>query len=224
MNLHYAVFTLRDGHMWELDGRKNFPVDHGPSSRDTLLQVGCRCTAAYGDTHQSGPLQMAKMSEHHFESHGFRCIMWKASLFAVALCKPQRDPVCVCRPRVDSCTALDSCRARCDVAGCGGCGSAIHCHHGLHPLQPHGADDASSVRLTRCIAAGRRIEYESACLHGVAALRLCNVRVVGCITTPDLHLHPSVNKARSIDAMRTSSLCAAIAPAVNCAEPPTLWN
>ncbi len=42
VNLHYAVFTLRDGHIWELDGRKNFPVDHGPSSRDTLLQVGRR--------------------------------------------------------------------------------------------------------------------------------------------------------------------------------------
>lgn len=51
VNLHYAVFTLRDGHMWELDGRKNFPVDHGPSSRDALLQVGCRCPATHGDVY-----------------------------------------------------------------------------------------------------------------------------------------------------------------------------
>ena len=41
MNLHYAVFTLRGGRLWELDGRKNFPIDHGPSSRDDLLQARC---------------------------------------------------------------------------------------------------------------------------------------------------------------------------------------
>jgi hypothetical protein len=30
---------VKEGHLYELDGRKKFPVNHGPSSPDTLLEV-----------------------------------------------------------------------------------------------------------------------------------------------------------------------------------------
>lgn len=39
VNLHFVAFVCRGGRLWELDGRKSFPVDHGPSNADTLLQV-----------------------------------------------------------------------------------------------------------------------------------------------------------------------------------------
>mmetsp|Transcript_22690 Transcript_22690/g.31597 ORF Transcript_22690/g.31597 Transcript_22690/m.31597 type:complete len:240 (-) Transcript_22690:35-754(-) len=38
INLHFVVFVERDGHLYELDGRKPFPVNHGPTSPDTLLE------------------------------------------------------------------------------------------------------------------------------------------------------------------------------------------
>ena len=35
--------------LWELDGRKPFPIDHGPSSQATILQVNvCHLAAEYG--------------------------------------------------------------------------------------------------------------------------------------------------------------------------------
>ncbi len=37
--LHFVALVVADGQLWELDGRKSGPVPHGPSSRDTLLQV-----------------------------------------------------------------------------------------------------------------------------------------------------------------------------------------
>jgi Ubiquitin carboxyl-terminal hydrolase, family 1 len=37
--LHFAALVERDGQLWELDGRKSGPVSHGPTSKDTLLQV-----------------------------------------------------------------------------------------------------------------------------------------------------------------------------------------
>ena len=38
--LHFVALVEREGQLWELDGRKSGPVAHGPTSRDTLLQVG----------------------------------------------------------------------------------------------------------------------------------------------------------------------------------------
>ena len=37
--LHFVALAQRDGRLLELDGRKPFPIDHGESSPDTLLQV-----------------------------------------------------------------------------------------------------------------------------------------------------------------------------------------
>ena len=37
MNLHFICFVQKNGHLYELDGRKPFPINHGASSADTLL-------------------------------------------------------------------------------------------------------------------------------------------------------------------------------------------
>lgn len=37
-NLHFIAFVSVDGDLYELDGRKSGPVNHGPTSPDTLLQ------------------------------------------------------------------------------------------------------------------------------------------------------------------------------------------
>lgn len=36
--LHFVSFIHADGCIYELDGRKPFPINHGPSSAETLLQ------------------------------------------------------------------------------------------------------------------------------------------------------------------------------------------
>lgn len=41
VNTHFICLTQVDGCLYELDGRKNFPVNHGPSSPDTLLEDAC---------------------------------------------------------------------------------------------------------------------------------------------------------------------------------------
>lgn len=35
---HFIAFSLKDGHLYELDGRKDTPVNHGASSEDTFLE------------------------------------------------------------------------------------------------------------------------------------------------------------------------------------------
>lgn len=36
-NLHFVCFVHKDGCLYEMDGRRDFPINRGPSSADTLL-------------------------------------------------------------------------------------------------------------------------------------------------------------------------------------------
>jgi len=38
VNTHFITFVEKEGSLYELDGRKSFPIKHGPSSPDTLLR------------------------------------------------------------------------------------------------------------------------------------------------------------------------------------------
>lgn len=38
IDLHFIAFVHHKGHLYELDGRKDAPVNHGPSTEDTLLE------------------------------------------------------------------------------------------------------------------------------------------------------------------------------------------
>lgn len=42
VNHHYVVFVNHDNQLYELDGRKSFPIKHGETSADTLLEVSFR--------------------------------------------------------------------------------------------------------------------------------------------------------------------------------------
>lgn len=35
---HFVAFVLKDGTLYELDGRKAFPINHGPTSNDTFIE------------------------------------------------------------------------------------------------------------------------------------------------------------------------------------------
>jgi ubiquitin carboxyl-terminal hydrolase L3 len=39
---HFIAFVEHDGFLYELDGRKNRPVPHGPTSPDTFLEDACK--------------------------------------------------------------------------------------------------------------------------------------------------------------------------------------
>ncbi|XP_071446277.1 ubiquitin carboxyl-terminal hydrolase isozyme L3 [Hetaerina americana] len=38
VNFHFVAFVHKDGHLYELDGRKSCPINHGKTSDETLLQ------------------------------------------------------------------------------------------------------------------------------------------------------------------------------------------
>jgi len=42
VNLHFVTFVTVDGNLYELDGRKKSPVNHGPSTPETLLNDAVR--------------------------------------------------------------------------------------------------------------------------------------------------------------------------------------
>ena len=37
MDAHFISFVLREGHVFEMDGRKAFPIDHGEATRATFI-------------------------------------------------------------------------------------------------------------------------------------------------------------------------------------------
>ena len=109
VNLHYAVFTLRGGRLWELDGRKSFPIDHGPSSRDDLLQARC-CGCRHTQRALASPSCMLCAA---------RCLHCVARFAANVL---------------SGGAALHMSGYHSCATGCGVCGAKVHRCDGLCPL------------------------------------------------------------------------------------------
>ncbi|KAK7792357.1 hypothetical protein R5R35_009960 [Gryllus longicercus] len=47
VNYHFVAFVQKDGHLYELDGRKSFPVNHGSTSEDSFLQDAAKICKEY---------------------------------------------------------------------------------------------------------------------------------------------------------------------------------
>ena len=47
VNTHFICFTEVNGSIYELDGRKASPINHGPSSPETLLSDACRVVKGF---------------------------------------------------------------------------------------------------------------------------------------------------------------------------------
>jgi Ubiquitin carboxyl-terminal hydrolase, family 1 len=45
--LHYVCFVHKDGDLYELDGRKTTPINHGSTTPDSLLQDSCKVVQQY---------------------------------------------------------------------------------------------------------------------------------------------------------------------------------
>lgn len=44
---HFIAFSIQDGHLYELDGRNNAPINHGPCADDKLLEGATDVVKAY---------------------------------------------------------------------------------------------------------------------------------------------------------------------------------
>ncbi|XP_069194485.1 ubiquitin carboxyl-terminal hydrolase isozyme L3 isoform X2 [Procambarus clarkii] len=49
VNEHFIAMVEVDGNLYELDGRRKFPVNHGPTSADTLLQDAAKVCRQFMD-------------------------------------------------------------------------------------------------------------------------------------------------------------------------------
>nr|XP_008541430.1 PREDICTED: ubiquitin carboxyl-terminal hydrolase isozyme L1 isoform X1 [Equus przewalskii] len=52
VNFHFILFNNVDGHLYELDGRMPFPVNHGTSSEDLLLQDAAKVCREFTEREQ----------------------------------------------------------------------------------------------------------------------------------------------------------------------------
>ncbi|XP_058526372.1 ubiquitin carboxyl-terminal hydrolase isozyme L1 [Ochotona princeps] len=52
VNFHFIMFNNVDGHLYELDGRMPFPVNHGASSEDSLLQDAAKVCREFTEREQ----------------------------------------------------------------------------------------------------------------------------------------------------------------------------
>nr|XP_044985924.1 ubiquitin carboxyl-terminal hydrolase isozyme L1 isoform X1 [Jaculus jaculus] len=52
VNFHFILFNNVDGHLYELDGRMPFPVNHGSSSEDSLLQDAAKVCREFTEREQ----------------------------------------------------------------------------------------------------------------------------------------------------------------------------
>eukprot|EP00049_Salpingoeca_infusionum_P005679 m.95226 g.95226 ORF g.95226 m.95226 type:complete len:295 (-) comp13049_c0_seq1:107-991(-) len=49
VDLHFVCFIERDGHLYELDGNKKYPINHGESSPDTILEDTAKVVKKFMD-------------------------------------------------------------------------------------------------------------------------------------------------------------------------------
>lgn len=47
VNLHFVSLVEKDGHLYELDGRKQYPINHGETSRDSFLHDAAKICKEY---------------------------------------------------------------------------------------------------------------------------------------------------------------------------------
>ncbi|ELK33617.1 Ubiquitin carboxyl-terminal hydrolase isozyme L1 [Myotis davidii] len=52
VNFHFILFNNVDGHLYELDGRMPFPVNHGTSAEDSLLQDAAKVCREFTEREQ----------------------------------------------------------------------------------------------------------------------------------------------------------------------------